>query len=40
VIQRLFAAGLSLPAAAGLVTETWAIERIMRAVDDREVARQ
>ena len=38
VIQRLFATGLSLQAAAQIVTEPGAVERIMRAVDDLDVS--
>jgi signal transduction histidine kinase len=38
VIQRLFATGLSLQAAAQIVTEPDAVERIMRAVDDLDVS--
>ncbi len=38
VIQRLFATGLSLQAAAALVAEPAAVERIMRAVDDLDVS--
>jgi signal transduction histidine kinase len=38
VIQRLFATGLSLQAAARLVTEPIAVERITRAVDELDVS--
>lgn len=38
VIQRLFATGLSLQAAAQTVKEPAAVERIMRAVDDLDVS--
>jgi len=38
VIQRLFATGLSLQAAAQIVTEPAAVARIMRAVDDLDVS--
>lgn len=38
VIQRLFATGLSLQAAAQLVTEPTAVDRIMRAVDDLDMS--
>ena len=38
VIQRLFATGLSLQAAAQMVTEPAGVERIMRAVDDLDVS--
>jgi len=38
VIQRLFATGLSLQAAAQLVSEPLAVERIMRAVDDLDAS--
>jgi len=38
VIQRLFATGLSLQAAARIVTEPAAVERITRAVDDLDVS--
>jgi signal transduction histidine kinase len=38
VIQRLFATGLSLQAAAEMVTEPKAVERIMRSVDDLNVS--
>ncbi len=38
VIQRLFATGLSLQAAAHVVTEPKAIERITRAVDDLDIS--
>lgn len=38
VIQRLFATGLSLQAAAEVVTEPAAVERIMRAVDDLDIS--
>ena len=38
VIQRLFATGLSLQAAAQMVKEPIAIERIMRAVDDLDTS--
>ena len=38
VIQRLFATGLSLQAAAQMITEPKAVERIMRAVDDLDIS--
>ena len=38
VIQRLFATGLSLQAAAQIVTEPAAVERITRAIDDLDVS--
>jgi len=38
VIQRLFATGLSLQAAAQMVKEPVAVERIMRAVDDLDAS--
>ena len=38
VIQRLFATGLSLQAAAQMVKEPLAVERIMRAVDDLDAS--
>ncbi len=38
VIQRLFATGLSLQAAAQMVKEPVAVERIMRAVDDLDIS--
>ena len=38
VIQRLFATGLSLQAAARLVKDPLAVERIMRAVDELDVS--
>lgn len=38
VIQRLFATGLSLQAAAQMVNEPLAVERIMRAVDDLDAS--
>ncbi|MCU1399903.1 MAG: putative signal transduction histidine kinase [Acidimicrobiales bacterium] len=38
VIQRLFATGLSLQAAAQMVKEPVAVERIMRAVDDLDTS--
>lgn len=38
VIQRLFATGLSLQAAAQTVTQPAAVERIMRAIDDLDVS--
>ncbi|HRB02779.1 MAG TPA: GAF domain-containing protein [Ilumatobacteraceae bacterium] len=38
VIQRLFATGLSLQAAAQMIKEPVAVERIMRAVDDLDVS--
>ncbi len=38
VIQRLFATGLSLQAAAQLIKEPLAVERIMRAVDDLDTS--
>ncbi|MEO6571450.1 MAG: GAF domain-containing sensor histidine kinase [Ilumatobacteraceae bacterium] len=38
VIQRLFAAGLSLQAAAHLVTEPKAVDRIMGVVDDLDIS--
>ncbi len=38
VIQRMFATGLSLQAAAQLVTDPIAVERIMRAVDELDVS--
>ncbi|MCU1387300.1 MAG: putative signal transduction histidine kinase [Ilumatobacteraceae bacterium] len=38
VIQRLFATGLSLQAAAQMVREPVAVERIMRAVDDLDTS--
>jgi signal transduction histidine kinase len=38
VIQRLFAAGLSLQATAQIVTEPAAVERITRAIDDLDIS--
>ena len=38
VIQRLFATGLSLQAAAHVVTEPKAVDRITRAVDDLDIS--
>ncbi len=38
VIQRLFATGLSLQAAAQMIKEPVAVERIMRAVDDLDTS--
>lgn len=38
VIQRLFATGLSLQAAAQMIKEPLAVERIMRAVDDLDTS--